>query len=57
MNEVRKLYVDLAKGVALGAFGAVVFRDAPLLEKLVFTIIGAAGVALAHALVRRGELR
>ena len=54
MNEVRKLYMDLAKGIALGAFAAVVFRDGAVSEKIVFTIIGIAGVALAHALARRG---
>ena len=53
MNEERKLFVDLLKGVTLGAFAAVVFRDAGLIEGVSFTILGAAALVSAVLLIRR----
>lgn len=55
MNEVRKLYVDLLKGITLGAFGAVVFRDSGWGESIAFTIIGVFALATARYLAKGDE--
>ena len=54
MDEERKLCVDLLKGVVLGAFGAVVFRESTLLESVLFTILGMTALVAARSLARRG---
>ena len=55
MGEERKLYIDLLKGVALGSFGAVVFRESTLTESVLFTILGVAALLGARALIRRSR--
>ena len=55
MTERTKLYVDMLKGLSLGFFGAVVFREYVLLTNVIFGALGIAAFGVAWFLTGKAD--
>ena len=55
MTERTKLYVDMLKGLSLGFFGAVVFREYSLLANVIFFVLGSAFFGTAWVLTGKAD--
>ena len=55
MTERTKLHVDMLKAFTVGFYGAVVFRDHPMIANVIFAVLGPAAFAGAWVLTERAD--